>query len=752
MLKIKHQLTNSDNFNKTKKNRTQKYIFENIDEALLNKYKQNGWEFYKQLKNSIKVRKLKKSETLFENDIWVLFSKLGFNQLNMSNDFQIQYTDKLAKQIDIFAADEDTIIIIECKCSKKNNKKCDFKQELESIYGYMEGVRNAIRKEFQNHKVKFLFATREYNVGHMDLERMKEFEIVHFNEQKYSYYLSLANHLGNAAKYQLLGNLFEGKKIPSLDTIVPAILGKMGNHYYYSFSVEPDILLKLGYVLHRNDSNKDSMPTYQRIIKKSRLQKISEFVDNGGYFPNSIIVNIDSGKKIKFDIAGKNTSNSLSKIGLLHLPQKYKSIFIIDGQHRLYAYSDSKYSTTNTIPVVAFENLSKDEQVKLFMEINENQKSVPKNLRNTLDEDLKYSSPNPKERRDALTLRIARELGEDRNSPLFERIIIGENEPTPTRNITLEAISKAIRDGKYLSKFKSNGVLNENGLIDKDDNDETFKVLYPIIVQSFKHIKNEIGEAIWILPKTVEYAFVNNNVISGLIRTINSILVHENRTHNLQGLPLQRINDMIIPYLNIIINFWNTISQDVKLDLTTSYGGGGPIKCCRNFEKAINTHFPSFKPFGLEKYWLDRNQDNVNNANTLISELRLALLDLFKRNLDLTHGEDNFDTCIPKSVLTTLTEKMINYNYGKRGAETRDLWHFMEFNDLKKIAIEGNWSTIFKEILSYPTKGKGNKEEKTKWLSNVSNIQNKLKTDNSISVEDYQDLQDISSFIFMRRK
>ena len=40
-----------------------------------------------------------------------------------------------------------------------------------------------------------------------------------------------------------------------------------------------------------------------------------------------------------------------------------------------------KYASTNTVPVVAFVDLERTEQIKLFMDINENQKAVPKSLR-----------------------------------------------------------------------------------------------------------------------------------------------------------------------------------------------------------------------------------------------------------------------------------------------------------------------------------------------------------------------------------
>ena len=126
------------------------------------------------------------------------------------------------------------------------------------------------------------------------------------------YYTDLIKHLGISAKYQLLGSLFEGMTIPELDNKIPAIKGKMGGHTYYSFSIEPEKLLKIGYVLHRNKANKKLMPTYQRLIKKSRLKSIQEFVEGGGFFPNSIIININTeGKNLRFDQAENQIDSAI---------------------------------------------------------------------------------------------------------------------------------------------------------------------------------------------------------------------------------------------------------------------------------------------------------------------------------------------------------------------------------------------------------------------------------------------------------
>ncbi len=50
----------------------------------------------------------------------------------------------------------------------------------------------------------------------------------------------------------------------------------MGGRTYYAFAIEPERLLKLGYILHRNKANSRLMPTYQRLIKKSRLKKVQD--------------------------------------------------------------------------------------------------------------------------------------------------------------------------------------------------------------------------------------------------------------------------------------------------------------------------------------------------------------------------------------------------------------------------------------------------------------------------------------------
>ncbi len=293
-----------------------------------------------------------------------------------------------SQQIDVFAADDEVVLVIECK-STATIQAGQFKKEVEAISGQRGGVIKRLKEEYPNHKIKFILATNNYTLTKAVRDRVREEDIFHISKDTVEYFLTLADHLGAAAKYQLLGALFAGQKIPNIEPTVAAIRGSMGGHTYYSFSIEPTRLLKMAYVLHRNQANSELMPTYQRLIKKSRLKKVAGFVEDGGFFPNSVILNVETKKQkgdLQFDPAPKSTG--ASKIGILHLPQTYRAAYVIDGQHRLYGYANSERAATDLIPAVAFVDLDRSEQVRLFMQINENQQAVPKNLQNTLNADL----------------------------------------------------------------------------------------------------------------------------------------------------------------------------------------------------------------------------------------------------------------------------------------------------------------------------------------------------------------------------
>ncbi len=103
----------------------------------------------------------------------------------------------------------------------------------------------------------------------------------------------------------------------------------------YTFTISPYRLLDIAHV-HRKDelpSLQDNTYNYQRLLNSDKLKIIRKNLlnDPDFMFPSNILVILS--KECKYTKDG--TDN-----GYLFIPEKYGSISIIDGQHRLFSYAD----------------------------------------------------------------------------------------------------------------------------------------------------------------------------------------------------------------------------------------------------------------------------------------------------------------------------------------------------------------------------------------------------------------------------
>lgn len=745
------KLLSAAELNNALKERKRDYLEKTTWRVALPQEETEGWSYFCDTKKEekVKVRKPKAFDEVFENRLWVLCALMGFTVLNRDRQFTINYSlqgQNLSKQIDVFAADDETVLVIECKCADSPKEK-QWKTELEAIKGYMSNVRSEIIKQFPNHNVKFIFATHNYIVGEQDKKRMAEFGIAHFDEKVIKYYEDLAKHLGGCSRYQLLGALFANKKIIGMDNRIPAIQGKMGGYTYYAFSIQPETLLKIGYVLHRSEANEDMMPTYQRIIKKARLKSVHDFIENHGFFPNSIVISIDSKNKLQFDLSEKQGNDDVAKLGILHLPNEYRTAYIIDGQHRLYGYSDSKYAKTNSIPVVAFENMDKKEQVKLFMEINENQKAVSKNLRNTLNADLLWVSDNPTEKREALRSRIAQELGENIKSPLAGRVIIGEDQADDIRCITLEMICLAIDSSCYLSKYAKDQTLQTSGIFDLDDNDKTLALIRRYLFGCFTYLKEIVPEE-WTKNPKKEGLLLYNNAIGGTIRLFGDIAIKLKG----EGNDPKNIDEFLKEaqyYLDPLSNYFEHISEDEKAELRSSYGGNGPRHYWRNLQKAVHEAHPEFLPEGYEKYWEDHGKTYNKESIEIMASTEKTVRKAIQQILTTAYPGKSWVQEIPKKTFTDANTAASKEQYDT-GVE-KSVWEYFSMEDLRAIITYGtNWSKLFEQkfTLLSETKKAGGKNAKTEWMTTIDKLQKNVGRANfSVSKDQYLKLKEVEELI-----
>lgn len=701
---------------------------------------EEGWEEYKSYKNDkfVGVRKNKKFDEIFEDRVWCLFAKLGFTYLNKDRYFEMSYdyqNPDITQQIDVFAADDETVIIAECKAAE-TTKDGVFKKPLEAFHGQMEGLRREAQKRFPKAKVKFIWATHNYIISPADQAKMQEWGIVHFSDAVINYYYELVKHLGTCARYQLLGNLFANQEIRNMDDKIPAIQGEMGGHKYYSFLIEPERLLKIGYVLHRNEANKNMMPTYQRLIKKKRLLDVQKFINNGGYFPNSLIISIDSdGKGLQFDMSGTKVDGAHSRLGVLHLPRRYRSAYIIDGQHRLYGYSDSPYATKNSIPVVAFVDLDRHEQIKLFMDINENQKSVPKTLRVTLNADMLWDSPDYNERRQALRSKIAQMLGEEETSPLMGRVVIGEDEKSPIKCITVEAIQTALKRCNFMTQFGKNNSIVKDGTFDVGNNEGTCEILYPFLESCLRYIKDATVEE-WERGDSNDGMLTINRGIQAVIRVINDIVNYlvERKEIFPKEQKTEELVKQVAFYLDPLNEYLTHLTQQERKDLRGYFGGGADNRFWRTFQREIAKVRTDFKPDGLREFL--ENETKIFNSDSLtyLREIEVWIKNTIQKILFDKYGENWEIKAIPKSIYKRAkgVADERNYDIIASGDEsnTISIWDCITLKECKEIVtIGGHWTELFEHLLTRPEEAKisGGKAARTKWIEQVEILQNKLK-------------------------
>lgn len=718
-----------------KNKRKNLYIEARERKVALEELEEEGWEYVKDYADSkfVKVRKEKPFYERFEDQIWLLFFQMGFKLLNRDANFKMNYdfnNPDFTQQIDVFAADDETILIVECKSSEDLNE-VQFKKDIEKLHGQMEGLRKCALKQYPGRKVKFIWATHNCIMSAKDIKRLQEWDIIFFSDSTIQYYSELVKHLGTCSRYQLLGNLLANTEIKKMQNKVLAIKGKMGGHEYYEFSIEPEKLLKIGYVLHRNEANKNMMPTYQRIIKRKRLKEVQSFINDGGYFPNSIIISIDSGgRKLQFDESPTKLDDSISKIGVLHLPKRYHSAYIIDGQHRLYGYSDSEYANTNSIPIVAFVDLDRSEQLKLFMDINENQKSVSKTLRITLNSDMLWDSPNQNECRDAIRPKIAQMCGEEQSSPLLGRVVIGEDEKNNIKCITIQAIQLALQKCSFFSTFAKNNTIATNGSFDVGDNQATIDRFYPFLEGCFKTVKNEC-ETEWSLGE--QGILTINRGIQGIIRIINDVvnlLIAQNKLFPLT----QDIDDIINEveyYMSPLLNHINKLTEEQRIELKSFYGGGAENKYLRYFQKVIHDSLTDFNPEGLEEYIENTTKEYNATSKEYIYAIEEKLKDVIAESLQEYYGDKWLIKGLPKTTYKEAEKAASDKNYELlSNDEESDIepWDCISLSDCKDIVVYShNWSEIFESIITRPEDLiLSTKEQKTEWISTISKEQNKL--------------------------
>jgi len=187
----------------------------------------------------------------------------------------------------------------------------------------------------------------------------------------------------------------------------------------------------------------------QRLPQEKRLTQIADYIDRtDSAFPNSIILAANYNRSIgidqdeAIDIGLSSDNDEIEEIALeglewtvredergsfwITIPSSKKLAAIIDGQHRLFAFTKVKKSESLGIEMLCsiYIDLPKPFQAQLFATINSTQKPVDRSLTYEL---FGYNVAEEKESLwtpDKLAVFLTRKLGTDPETPMLGKITV----------------------------------------------------------------------------------------------------------------------------------------------------------------------------------------------------------------------------------------------------------------------------------------------------------------------------------------
>jgi DNA sulfur modification protein DndB len=543
------------------------------------------------------------------------------------------------KQIDVFAYDGETVFVIECK-SRADRGRRNLQKDIQETISLQRYIRASIRKLAEGKptpKVIFAYVTANIIWSETDVERADDGQIGVITENELQYFDAFIKHRGPAGRYQVLAEFLRGQKIPALENVkLPAVKGKIGGETFYSFVASPRRLLPIAFINHHALNHPDGRPAYQRMISASRIKSIGKFIAGGGYFPTNILLNFTDGAAFDKSVNKGNSDPNLT-FGWITLPNRYRSAWIIDGQHRLYGYSHlGNDFLDQSLFVLAFEKLEARKEADLFITINHEQKSVPKSLLLSLLPDLRMGDANPRTALSALGSAVIRALNNDKTSPLSRRFGIPGVPAEAGQNLTVAEAVKGLGQSQLLGRVVHSKMVP--GPMSAGTDDETVDRARRILNAYFERLRSA-NPARWEAGQTA-YVSVNPGLRAhfALIGEIVRYLSHKKNV-DFAALSEDRFADYVCEIAKPAFDMIGSATdKEIAEYFSRRFGEGGVREYLFNLCKEVSERYPDFGSDEFKRLLEQRESNKIEEAKTFLLKLSETTTDHVVKTLKQIHG------------------------------------------------------------------------------------------------------------------
>ncbi|MBI3589121.1 MAG: EVE domain-containing protein [Candidatus Liptonbacteria bacterium] len=375
----------------------------------------------------------------------------GVEQLMIRMGLNILKSDYNAPGPDIIVNDpsiqKNTRILIQCK--KNTGRIVNYPSVHKLVREYASWVR-------EEKAALAILVLSGYRAENIDPEFLKKNRVLIWTDGFIESYKKLSQTIGKFAKYQFLSDVGLNYEFgPEIKFDAFKVSQNNSGIQFYVFKANPDWLLKSVAVLRRVDWGSE-VRGYQRILERARLNKLLQFFERDDWsLPNTLIFSLNS----------KVTSlQNTFREHKLSLPSIYGSLWIMDGQHRLYSFSktDEKTRKENELVCVLFNAellgpRGEEKQANVFIDINMNVKKVSTSLLLELMQEFKLAGVEYQSRRTALD--VVTKLS---SLSIFKDLISGYSRKGGSISLTTFVTNSSMTrllspNGPILKNYRSSG-------------------------------------------------------------------------------------------------------------------------------------------------------------------------------------------------------------------------------------------------------------------------------------------------------
>jgi len=601
-----------------------------------------GWIIQREGKRAVRLKRAKSHERWLEDRVWCLFYSMGYSVLN-ADGFKIAFEREDGsigrKQVDVYAEDDETVVVIECKSRDERGRR-SLQKDIQETISLQSYFRSSIYKRFDGKpkpKIIWVYATSNILWSVQDIERAEAGGIRILTENEIQYFETFIRHMGPAGRYQVIGEFLKGQKVPGLSNVrLPAVRGKIGGETFYSFVSTPKDLLKIAFINHQALNHPDGRPAYQRMISSSRIKEIGEFIQKGGFFPTNILINFSDSPQFDL-ISNKENSDPNIKFGWITLPSKYRSAWVIDGQHRLYGFSRLDESFFDqSLFVLAFEKMAVEKEADLFITINHKQKSVPKSLLVSLLADIRMGDSDPSTALSALGSAIVRTLNTDKTSALSRRFAIPGVPPEPSQNLTISEVVNGIRRSGLVGRVA--GKTLAPGPLSAETDERTVERAAHVLNAYFEHVRAanpkrwEAGRDSFVATNPGLRAHLS--VIAEAI----SYLTHKKSLDFYLMKPVE-VADRVIRFCKPVFDFLGSAPDDeIRRRFSRKFGEGGVKEYTYELLKLLSESNSDFGPEEFQRWVEQTDSERIDEVNQFLMKLSERLTNHVIDTLKKVHG------------------------------------------------------------------------------------------------------------------